>query len=256
MESISNMKRTGANVIPSQVGTQFCIFSLIKKNSFAPRHSSNMFGATLGLSSFLRSSFFILMFALVLSGCTKDEDLDNVKPDSFNGTVTAKVENGSSYNSQISIVWALFDATVTSAGQLNGRMVGNGSYANGGFTINMEAIPSTFLMNIRTFFSSSEGLGISEELDYSYADARMLDVDFFGITNEETYLDYFIYTKTGSKPVTCLFVYVDSDVNVKGKNVNVVFQKGWNRIYWTPADKKVTSKAPSGMKWYLSIDAK
>jgi hypothetical protein len=31
---------------------QFIIFSLRKKNSFAPRHSPNKFGSALGLSSF------------------------------------------------------------------------------------------------------------------------------------------------------------------------------------------------------------
>jgi hypothetical protein len=51
-------------------------------------------------------------------------------------------------------------------------------------------------------------------------------------------------------------VYVDSDVTVKGKNVSVMFSKGWNRLYWTPSDNRVTTSAPAGMKWYLNRDVK
>ena len=68
-------------------------------------------------------------FALViLGGCSKD-DTDNVKADSFNGTVTAKVENSASYNSQISTVCAFYDTEISSSGQLTGRTLTNGEYA-------------------------------------------------------------------------------------------------------------------------------
>ena len=57
------------------------------------------------------NKFLILfLFALILSGCTKEDDLGAPKADSFNGTVTAKVENGASYNSEIGMVYALYNA--------------------------------------------------------------------------------------------------------------------------------------------------
>ena len=195
----------------------------------------------------------VLLLALITGGCTKD-DTGTPKADTFNGTVTAKVENGASYNAEIGTVFALFNATINSVtGQLTGQTLGNGNYANGGFTINLSGIPTSNLMNIQTFFTNY--LEISGALEYSDSDARLLDVDFYAILNDGNYLDYFIYLKTGSKPTICLFVFADRDVTITGgKNVSVALQSGWNRIYITPADKKVTSKAPSGMKWYLNSD--
>jgi hypothetical protein len=196
----------------------------------------------------------ILFLLLLFSGCEK-EDTDTLKADSFNGTLTAKVENGASYNSQISKVWALFDAEVNSAGELKGMMAKEGAYADGGFTVSLPAIPAQYLTGISLFFSNV--LNIRDELDISEPGARMLDVDFFGISGENTYIDFFTFTNRAAKRVTCLFAYVDSDVTVKGgKNVKVMLKQGWNRIYWTPSDSKVTSSAPSGMKWYLNRDVK
>jgi len=218
MESINKMKRTGAN----------------------------------------RKRFFLTIFvlALVMGGCTKDDDMGAPKADAFDGTVTVKVENGASYNAEIGTVYALYNATVNSVtGQLTGQTLGNGNYASGGFTINLSTIPVASLINIQTFFATV--LEISGTLEYSDPDARLLDADFFAITNGGDYLDYFIYAKTGSKRTSCLFVFADSDVTVTGgKNVSVALRAGWNRIYCTPADKKVTSNAPSGMKWYLNKDVK
>jgi len=196
----------------------------------------------------------ILTLALIAGGCTKDDDMGAPKADTFDGTITAKVENGASYNSEIGTVHGLYNATVNSVtGQLTGQMLGNGAYDNGGFTVNLSVIPTSNLMNIETFFSTV--LGISGTLEFSDPDARLLDADFYAISKDNIFLDYFIYARTGSKRTTCLFVFADSDVTVTGgKNVNVALRAGWNRIYCTPADKKVTSKAPSGMKWYLNSD--
>jgi len=194
----------------------------------------------------------LLLFALFLIGCEKKETEGSSGESSFNGKITAKVENGKDYDSQISTVWALFDAEVNSDGELIGRMVTDCDYKNGGFTIELPNVPSSFLMNIETFFSS--GLGISNELDYSDSDARILDVDFFGISSDGDYVDLFVYTDAASKPVICLFVFSDSNVTVKGKNVDVSIKRGWNRVYWTPSGNKVTSSSPKNMKWYLYND--
>jgi len=200
----------------------------------------------------------LLFFALILQGCKDDDklDMDNPTPDTFNGTVTAKVENGASYEAEISTVWALYDATTNSAGQLNGRMLATGDYTNGGFTINMTEIPASFLMNVQTFFATV--LNVSGELDIDEPDARMLSADFFGIASDNTtYVDFFTYSSTGSKRTTCLFIYVDSNVTIKdGKSISVAFQKGWNRMYVTPSDRMAVSKAPKDLKWYLNKDLK
>ena len=196
----------------------------------------------------------ILFFALVFGGCEKD-DLGNVKPDSFNGKVTAKVENGAAYNSQISTVWALYDAKINSSGGLTGQMLANGGYVDGGFTIDLPAIPSSYLMNIQTFFGSI--VNGSEGLEFSDPDVRLLDADFFGISSDNKYVDYFIYTTGGTKRTTCLFVYSNGEATVKGgKNINVALSQGWNRIYFSTSENKLTSKAPKGMKWFINNDVK
>ena len=204
----------------------------------------NRYGSAPGMAPIL------LLFVLGLCGCIKEVDGDNANADSFNGKITAKVENGASYDSKISTVWALYDAEVSNAGELIGRMLTTGNYANGEFSIDLPEIPASFLMNIQTFFTS--GLKISDELEYSEPDARLLDVDFFGITHDNNYVDYFVYASTGSNRTICLFVFSDSDVSVNGStNINVVLRQGWNRIYWTPSAGKVASNAPGDLKWYL-----
>ena len=228
MESINKMKRTDAN----------------GKGKFSGTNGKRQF-------STFNFQLSILLLALLVSGCKKEDSMDNPKADSFNGTVTAVVENGAAYNSEIGTVYALYEATINSVtGQLTGQTLGNGQFTNGGFTVSMSNIRSESLKDIQTFFSSL--LEISAALEYSNPDARLLDADFYAITSGGNYLDYFIYTTTGSKRTVCLFVYVDSDATVKGKNVSVALLQGWNRIYWTPADKKVVSKAPGGMKWYFN----
>jgi hypothetical protein len=195
----------------------------------------------------------ILMFAFAFSGCEKDDNSSSANADWFNGKLTAKIENGEDYDSQISKVWALWDAGVNSSGDLIGRILTECEFEEGKFSIDLPEIPDQFLMNIETFFSSN--LEIDVDLNINNSEARLLDIDFFGISSANKYVDYFIYTTSGAKKTVCLFVYVDSNVTVKGgKNVNIKLKEGWNRIYWTPADGKVTSSPPSGLKWYLYND--
>jgi hypothetical protein len=153
-------------------------------------------------------------------------------------------------------VFALFNAAISSSGQLTGTQISSGDYQDGGFSIALNAIPASSLKNVRTFFA--DYVIESADLDISDPDARLLDADFFGISSTNLYVDYFAYTNsTSSNRTSCLFVYADSDVTVKGgKNVSVVLLRGWNRIYITPSDKKISSKAPKGMKWYLRSDLK
>jgi len=210
--------------------------------------------------SVLYAPFSILLIILFLCyGCQKeskgddDDDKDEITADSFNGNINAKVENGSSYNSTVSKVWALFNAEVNNEGELRGRMITEGNYANGKFTIDLPTISDQFLMNIQTYFTSS--LGINTNLEFSKPETRILDVDFFGISSNDKYIDHFIFTNSTSKKTICLFVFVDSNVNIEGgSNVNVKLRKGWNRMYWTPAQNKVTSIVPKNMKWYLNND--
>ena len=250
METIIKMQRTGAN--GSQQVANHGLFSVGGRSNQLSNGGTHRFGH-LGLSIGRTRRFaptVLLMVALILGGCSKDDDdLNGGKNDSFNGTVNAKVENGASYESQISTVWALYDAEINSAGELRGRILSSGDYTNGGFTITLPDIPSSFLVNVQTFFES--GMKINGDLEYSEPDAQILDADFFAISADNEYLDYFVYTNAAAKRTTCLFIFADSNVTVKGgKDINVSLRKGWNRIFWTPADNKVVSTAPSGMKWY------
>ena len=195
----------------------------------------------------------LLLLAFVFTGCDELFEDTTLKADSFNGKLTVKVENGAAYNSQISKVWVLFEADVTDLGQLTGRIATECKYADGGFTVDLPAISAQFLMNIQTFFTTV--LNVSGELDYSEPDARLMDVDFFAISSDNNFVDFFLYAGTGAKSSIGYFVYVDSDVTVKGgTNIAVMLKKGWNRIY--VSSEKVVSNPPAGMKWYLYSDVK
>jgi hypothetical protein len=189
---------------------------------------------------------------MMFAGCEKD-DMDNVKADWFDGKITAKLEKGDSYNSEISTVYALVNATVSGSGQLNGISMGQGAYANGGFTLTLpETMNNAHLMGIQTYFSHL--IEESGAVEYSAPEARVNEIKLFAISGSE-YLDAVTYVKPASNRTTCLFLYADCDVNVTaGKNVNVVLRQGWNRMYMSSG--KLTSKAPSGMKWYLNKDVK
>jgi len=206
-----------------------------------------------GLACKVSAFSVFLFFALVLSGCSKSEGGGSGKADSFDGKITAKVVNGEDYDSDISKIWALFDASIDKSGELRGRMVAQGEYEDGGFTIELPDVPASYLKNLESFFAND--LEIGDELDLSDSDIRILNVDLYGISSKDKYVDYFVYTNNASKPVVCLFVYADGKVTVKGgKNINVTLAEGWNRIYWTPSDNKVSSSAPKGMKWYVNGD--
>ena len=97
-----NMKHTGAN------GRRKTLYSIGRTRRFT-------------------SPFAILLFALIICSCTK-VGMGNVKADSYDGTIIAKVKNGTSYNAQISKVWALYDATINSTGQLNEQSLASGNY--------------------------------------------------------------------------------------------------------------------------------
>ena len=246
MELVNDMMRTSATRKVNSQSSSANARSLFLL-PFGKRHDGKL--GTVKTMQF----FILLLLALVISGCTKEDDMSNLKADSFSGTVTAKIENGSSYDSQIKKVWALLESKISN-GNLTGLMVKEGEYSNGGFTVSLIDIPDQHLMSVQTFFSSVLNV-YGGELDYSDPNARMVNVDFWGMDSNNSYLDYFTYTNTASKRTTCVFVFSDRDVTIKGgKNVGVMLQRGWNRIYWST--EKVISKAPNDMKWYLHGDVK
>jgi|GEM_PF-2548738 len=244
-ETLNRNRRTGAN------GKN------VRSNSLCTKLTSALAGYRKSCSlatpfGRIKMSLCTLLLALFLAGCTKD-DMDNLKADAFDGKITAKVENGASYNSQISTVWALLNAAISN-GQLTGVMAAQCNYANGGFTIDLPAVPAQYLMDIQSFFTTV--LGAGGDAEYSNPGARLIDIDFFGISSSNDLVDFFIYAGTGAKRTVCLFVFADSDVTVKGgKNVAVMLRQGWNRIYVTPSENRVFTNAPKGMKWYINSEA-
>jgi hypothetical protein len=88
------------------------------------------------------------------------------------------------------------------------------------------------------------------KLKVSNPNARIVDVDFIGFyvdDDDDVYVSGIFSYSTSDKGTNCMFVYVDSDVNVTaGESVSISLKKGWNRVY---VSNKMTTKAPDGMKW-------
>jgi hypothetical protein len=121
----------------------------------------------------------------------------------------------------------------------------------------MAAMTDVKRMNIQTLLTNV--LEMCGELTCSdpetWRAASLQPTDFAQAGGQ--YADYFMYARTGSKRTTYLFVLADREATIAdGRNVSVAFRPEWRRSYCTPADQKVTSSAPSGMKWYLYSDAK
>ena len=195
----------------------------------------------------------IVVATVFLGGCSKDDNPPPLVSGSFDGTVTAKVEDASGV--MVNLAAAVNDAKFDKQGTFYGNVVGDEvSFKNSGFTIKLPASGlSSYLTDVTDFFEYYMKSGDKGKIKVSNPDAQIMDVDFIGFyyddDEDELYVSgLFSYTTTDKK-VTCLFVYVDSDVDITGSaSITVSLKKGWNRVYLSD---KLTTKAPDGLKWYF-----
>jgi len=189
--------------------------------------------------------------AIFFGGCSKD-DGPSLVSGSFNGTVTATVDGGAGLT--VNAVLAINDPELSSDA-FYGNVIGTGAnFNNGSFTITLPTSGlNSYLMDITDFFEYFMKDGDKGKLKVSDPNARIMDVDFIGFYydegEDEVYVSGIFSYTTSDKGTTCLFVYVDSDVDVTGgANVSVSLKRGWNRVYLS---SKLTTQAPDDMKWYF-----
>jgi len=191
-----------------------------------------------------RMTAIVAIAMMFFSGCQKDKE--PLVSGGFNGLVTAAVESGGA-----TTVYAVIGAYINE-GQVHGVNCGNVAYSNGGFTINLPAIPNQHLMDIDKLFQ--DVFKVSGTLKFTETKAQAIDVDFLGFDSKDYLKGYYLHA-TNDKSTICFFVYVDKDVDVTGgTNIAVSLKKGWNRIYYSESGKgKITTKAPADMKWHFQL---
>jgi hypothetical protein len=213
---------------------------------------------------FLLHTFAGLLAAAALSACNNRDDENNDNNVNDN-TITVAVENGSSYNDKIDAVKALVGYDVDGVGS----EVGSAPYANGGFTLQLQAnVDAQYLEalfdNDAALFTGATVSNPNVKGTWAKIVACKSDkeVGEFSCGEEDDY-------------VQGQLVYVDSDVSVTGAGAtgldyiptaeiqvsytfNLHLKKGWSMIYTNTAVKngevqvELTTTAPSGVKWLFS----
>ena len=200
--------------------------------------------------------FLIAVMTLLLAACIAKIPLPpdgehNEPPDVPNTDfkITAKVENGSAYNSSIKRVRAVIyygnndddEYVLTSA-----------NYTDGGFTLNLPA-------SVNSRYLTSNGS----------ANLAIIDLEGFssssGSYNFNHYVDDFIYGKIDLNAYSATIVYymyADRDVTIKNSDnktsFNMSLKKGWNMVYSTillsGSYTTFETVGVSGLRWYASED--
>ncbi|MDR0687335.1 MAG: hypothetical protein LBF55_01445 [Prevotellaceae bacterium] len=217
---------------------------------------------------FLLHAFVGLLAAAALSACNNGDDENNDNNVNDN-TITVAVENGSSYSDKVDAVKALVGYDVDGVG----CEVGSAPYANGGFTLQLQAnVDEQYL----------EAMFGSDDADL-LAGATISNHNVKGITakivacKSDKEVGEFSCGREDDA-VQGMLVYVDGDVSVTGTTVmvldytsldghggakiiytfNLHLKKGWNMTYANTAEKnrnrqtELTSTAPSEAKWLFS----
>lgn len=202
----------------------------------------------------------------VFTSCKKDDDGPGTSAVS---SLIAKVEGGSAYNSKVDVVKVLLniDETYDSKTQEYiwvGDEVASGSYADGGFTIDLpETVSSKYLSTLY----APDGINISD------TKAQVGMSGFLIGYKSGVEVGEFVYAKVNGDDVepTGMFFYADRDVTMTGSasekdgsytdnySFNVSFKKGWNIVYASYDESKdgktttysLTTSDPGNMKWYF-----
>ena len=214
--------------------------------------------------TFLIGCLTVLAMTAFVGGCKKDKDkttTTEIPTSTFDGKITATVENGSAYNSLVKRVVAYFDESVR-------QLYAVGNYANGGFTLtlpNLEGNQNLWLLT--TDDADLGGINISDKT----AKTTVFDPEFYGLSSTSGSVQendvvcgfYYYSEKEGAEANP---VYADKNVTVTGSNggngwkeeYNVSLKKGWNWVYYRHYEENgkemvtFTTQAVSGLKWYPS----
>ncbi|MDR2231602.1 MAG: hypothetical protein LBE56_00600 [Tannerella sp.] len=151
-------------------------------------------------------------------------------------------------------------------------------FENGGFRMELppEVTDESYLELLYPVFAEIP------EIKFSDTKVKYRELEIFANRGSEIEMgayDVYLQTvdpalsKVPDKGAYCIFTYVDRDVTITGKvtseseldplavsEIDLSLKKGWNAVYsefdYTskPARTKSSTKAPSGLKWWVDID--
>ena len=204
----------------------------------------------------------LLVVCFVYAGCNKDDD----KPSSGSiDKITAKVENGSNYDGQITKVQLVAWNNSTN----KYVMIAEGTWSNGGFTIDLagKTLSNDYLYKFDDGDMPST-VKISNKDAKVCEDFRLVGVDEDG----DDVTDFYYYKEDTNSEAGAGYFYVDSDVTITGtekhseedwestSTIKLNLKKGWNVTYYSGSCKESGSKevctstwttnSVGGLKWH------
>jgi hypothetical protein len=210
---------------------------------------------------YLKMAFFCLFTVVALSSCNKDEDEGSIN------TITAVVENGSSYNALIDVVKLEVESS-SSSYEL--KTLTDAEYKDGGFTIILpESVSSQYL---ELPFGDDDDI-IPKGITVSNKNAKGASAYLIAYKSNKLVGEFYLESGDWSGGL----IYIDSDVSITGTatetetwegetytekfNYSVNLKRGWNMVYTKITENsnnfvlEATTTAPSGAKWYFYFSA-
>jgi hypothetical protein len=201
-----------------------------------------------------RTAFVCLFTVVALCSCKKDEEnKKNGGSAIVNNTITATVENGNSYNTQIDSVRVIIDGEDYEAA--------NSVYKNGGFMLKLPETVNDTLINV--LFG---GDSIPSGVKVSDTTAKVGNAHIGAYkSGKKTGLFYHGTTEWAGQPI-----YATKNVTVTGSVIydnkytnkfnNMHLKKGWNIVYEKEistgngkTETEITTQVPNGAKWYYDV---
>jgi len=204
--------------------------------------------------NFLRKAFFsLLALSVIFSGCN-DEDDNGLVSGGFDGRITVtKIENASEYSAALSQVTQVRAVDL----YFSDRTIATGSFANGGFTLNLLQTLSN--ANLYSITHEEVHLFPDDLISISDRNARIAVIHFLAFDgNNEQIGDFIEHNNDGT--IEVFHIYADRDVTIDetyfDAKYSVSLKRGWNRLYYVEMSDRaeLTTKPVSGMNWYFYGD--
>lgn len=204
----------------------------------------------------------LLMVAALASSCKKDDEENSGGGTVATYTVTAQVENGSSYNTQIDSVKMLIYKYEGETGDIElVSTIASAAYRNGGFTLKLPATVSN------AYLSELGAVSLGAELDgitISNPSVKTTSGTAIMAYKSGEQVGNFIYSSATLLVGQGQYMYANGDVSLTGSvtssdmygmtvKYNVQLKKGWNMVYAklniSSMEIEMTAQEPSGLKW-------
>jgi hypothetical protein len=223
--------------------------------------------------NFLMKALVCLFTVVAISSCSKDENDDDENGGNIGNTITATVENGSSYNEKINAAKVEFEYQ-RDDGKWDYYVAATAPYSNSSFTLQLpENVSDTYL---KTFDDDDDDNEFPEGVTVSNRNVKRGQA-LIGAYKGDHRVGYF-YFATGITDMdwSSNLIYANGDVNITGSHTetynrdsngvthvetyidryNVYIKKGWNMVYetWKESgntyEHETTTTAFSSGKWW------